>query len=302
MSTVALATAADVWRIDTDAELTAAALVDAGVDARPAVWDDPAEDWASYRLVVVRSTWDYVPRLEEFLAWADSVDAVTELANPASVIRWNTDKSYLSDLAAAGVPVVATEFLRARAGDVSRARAAIDAAATASDDGHVVVKPTVSAGSKDTVRHGPEEADRAVEHAMALLGAGRDVMVQPYLDAVDRDGETGMLFFDGEFSHAFRKGPLLQPGGAPVDGLYAEEEIGPREAAAAELQVARSALAAVADRSGSRDLLYARVDVVPGPDGTPVLLELELTEPSFFLATDAGAAARFAAAVRDRLG
>jgi glutathione synthase/RimK-type ligase-like ATP-grasp enzyme len=299
---VALATAASVWRTDTDADLTLDALHDAGVDARPAVWDDPAEDWAAYRLVVVRSTWDYVPRLAEFLAWADRVEAATELANPASVIRWNTDKSYLNDLAAAGVPVVATEFLRAGTDAEAHARAAVGAAVAASRDGHVVVKPTVSAGSKDTVRHGPEEAGRAVTHAVALLEAGRDVMVQPYLDAVDRDGETGMLFFGGDFSHAFRKGALLEPGGAPVDGLYAEEEIGPREASAADQAVARSALSAVTARLAATagDLLYARVDIVPGADGSPVLLELELTEPSFFLATDPASAGRFARAVLDR--
>ncbi len=297
---IALATAEDVWREDTDATLTQAALDAVGVAARPAVWDDPTEDWASFDLVVVRSTWDYVPRRHEFLAWARSVEEVTELANPAAVLRWNTDKRYLHDLGTAGVPTAPTTFLLAADLDPedSATRGVVRAAVP--DGGDVVVKPTVSAGSRDTVRHRPEHGDAAADHAIDLLAAGRDVMVQPYLEQVDSVGETGMVFLGGEFSHGFRKGPLLEPGGAPVSGLYAEEEISPRVPSAAEREVAGTVLAAVADRFGEDALLYARVDVLPGPDGTPVLLELELTEPSFFLACDGGAPVRMAHAFLDR--
>lgn len=287
---VGLATAAEVWREDTDATATQAALAAAGADAAPLVWDDPAVDWSAWDLVVVRSTWDYVPRREEFLAWAERVAAVTTLANPPAVLRWNSDKHYLADLAAAGVPVAPTTFLDAADGTDRDA-----VATTLPGDGEFVVKPAVSAGSKDTSRYAPEDHERAVEHAGALLAAGRDVMVQPYLPGVDTAGETGLVFFAGRFSHAFRKGPLLVRGAGPVSGLYAEESIGPRTATPAEREVADRVVAAATDRLGA-DLLYARVDLLPGPDGAPVLLELELCEPSFFLETDAGAAGRFAAA------
>jgi glutathione synthase/RimK-type ligase-like ATP-grasp enzyme len=297
---VALATARDVWRDDTDAALTADALRRAGVEPVPAVWDDPDVDWADFPLVVIRSTWDYAPRRDEFVVWARRLAGCTRLANPAEVVAWNTDKRYLDDLAATGVPVVPTRFVPAGADSAqAEAQAAIDAVTAGAPGADLVVKPTVSAGAKDTQRHAAGDPSAAVAHAAALATAGRGVLVQPYLDAVDDAGETGMVFFGGRFSHAFRKGPLLERGGRAVSGLYAEEDIRPRSATPAELSLAEGLLATVQDRFG--DPLYARVDVLPGPGGAPLLLELELTEPSFFLATDPRAADRFAAAVLDAL-
>jgi glutathione synthase/RimK-type ligase-like ATP-grasp enzyme len=298
---VALATAGDVWRADTDAELTTAALRRAGLDPVPAVWDDPHIDWSAFDLVVVRSTWDYAPRRDEFVAWARRVEAVSQLANRADVIAWNTDKRYLAELADAGVPVVPTRFVAADLDTDAAAAvtAAVTAVADAAAGSDLVVKPTVSAGAKDTRRHGTRDLREAIEHASSLASSGRGVMVQPYLDAVDASGETGMVAFRGRFSHAFRKGALLERGGGPVTGLYADEDIGPRAGTPAELALAAELLSSVQARFG--ELLYARVDVLPGPDGEPVLLELELTEPSFFLATDPGAADRFAAAVVEAL-
>lgn len=285
---IALATARSAWREDEDAALAQGALDAAGADASPQVWDDPEVDWGGFDLVVVRSTWDYVPRRREYLAWADRVAGVTTLANPADVLRWNTDKRYLADLAAAGVPVVPTSFLAPGAGPE-------EVLAALPHDGEFVVKPTVSAGSKDTTRYAAGDLGAASSHAGRLLGDGRHVMVQPYLGAVDTHGETGMVFVGGRFSHAFRKGPLLEVGGGPVSGLYAREAIDARTASAAELALARHVLDATGSHLGV-GLLYARVDVLPGPDGAPVLLELELTEPSFFLATDPAAPERMAAA------
>lgn len=259
---------------DTPALLVALAAL--GVDASAQVWDDPAVDWASYDLVVVRSTWDYTWRREEFLAWAGSVP---DLANPAPVLRWNTDKRYLAELAAAGVPVVPTTFV-APGEDVEPPAY------------EHVVKPTVSAGARDTRRFPAGEDSSA--HARALLADGRTVMVQPYQGAVDEAGETAVLLFDGAHSHAARKGPVLVPTLSDPDDV----SITPAGATAAQLEVARAALAVV---PWSEPLLYARVDLVPGPDGSPVLMELELTEPSLFLGTSPGAVERFAAAVRARV-
>jgi glutathione synthase/RimK-type ligase-like ATP-grasp enzyme len=280
-SAVALVTCSALPDLDPDDRLVIEPLRARGVDAVPAVWDDPAVDWSGFDLVVVRDTWDYMPRLTEFLAWADTVPA---LRNPAPVLHWNTHKGYLRDLEAAGVPVTPTTWLEPA--DEFRA-----------PEGAFVIKPAVSAGSKDTGRYGPDELDLAAEHATRLLAAGRTVMVQPYLDAVDTDGETALLFFagdDGElrFSHAARKGPMLTGPDLGSEGLYVPEEITTRTATRAQLEVAARALAAAP--SG---LLYARVDLIAGADGLPVLVELELTEPSFFLGTADGAADRFAEAV-----
>lgn len=266
---MALATAAGFWEHDRDGPLLLAALDAAGVDAAPVQWDSPA-DWHSYDLVVVRSIWDYTTRHQEFLDWAASVP---RLANRTSTLVWNTDKRYLGDLRTAGVPTVPTTFVEP--GKPYRPPAYAH-----------VVKPTVSAGARDTVRFAAGEDSTA--HAGALLAAGRPVMVQPYLDRIDEAGESALLFFGGTFSHAARKGPVLAPGAGPPH----EVAITPRAASPTERAVAEAALAAAPG-----PLLYARVDLAPGPDGEPLLMELELTEPSLFLSTSAGSAQRFAEAV-----
>jgi hypothetical protein len=299
---VAIATCREAWRADEDAPALLAALAAEGIGAVERVWDDPDVDWAAHDLVVIRSTWDYALRHDEFVAWADRVEAVTDLRNPAVVVRWNTDKRYLADLAAEGVAVTPTEFLLPDdpSGTDDEAVAARIEAAVPAHAGFVV-KPTVSAGSKDTVRYPPRIDDHAAlvtsaAQAADLLRAGRPVMVQPYLAAVDTEGETGLVFLGGEYSHAFRKGALLTVGGGPVTELYALEAISPRTATAEQRRVADEVLAAARRRTGV-DELYARVDLLPGDDGEPVLLELELTEPSFFLATDPTAPTRAARAI-----
>ena len=277
MARVALATSADWPDLDDDSALLVPALARLGVRAEPAVWDDPAVDWAAYDLVVVRSTWDYVPRRAEFLAWARGVP---RLHNPADVLAWNTDKTYLRDLAAAGVPVVPTTYVP-------------PGQAYEPPPGVVVVKPTVSASARDTERFA--DAREAAALVARLHAQGRTAMVQPYVDGVDAAGETAVLLFDGELSHGARKRALLT--GAPVD-LGDPEMMSPVAPTAAEVDVARAALAAV---PGGQPLLYARVDLVPGPDGEPVVLELELTEPSLFLRYAPGSAQRCARAVAARL-
>ena len=260
------------------------ALLDLGVRADWAVWDDPCVDWAAADLVVVRSTWDYARRRDEFLAWARSVP---RLANPVDVLAWNSDKTYLQQLADASVPVVPTTWYAPGDDPVA-------------PDGESVVKPAISAGARDTARHAGPEAARA--HAVSLLDAGRAVMVQPYLHAIDFAGETGLVWMADRFSHAFGKGALLARGTDPSGGLFVREQVGAREASAAEREVAERALDALAAVApvNRRALLYARVDLVPGPDGDPVLLELELTEPSLWFSADPEAAPRWARAVADR--
>jgi hypothetical protein len=289
MPSVILASCAPALGTDEDEPLLLAALADAGVAAGVADWADPSVDWAAADAVVVRSTWDYAPRRDEFLAWAHKVQAATRLFNPADVLAWNTDKRYLAGFADAGIPIVPTAW--AATGDE------LPAALDRWDD--LVVKPTVSAGARDTARFRPGERDAAGGFAADILASGRSVMVQPYLERLDADGETGLVYLDGVYSHAFRKGALLA--GAPLGpGLYAEEEIAARDATAAQRALGDAVLAVTADRTGDAPL-YARVDLVPGPDGEPVLIELELTEPSLFLTTDAGAAARVAAAIAARV-
>lgn len=281
---VALVSARQHLDLDEDLAPLAAALADAGVAVDVACWDDPEVPWPSFDLAVLRSPWDYAPRYAEFLAWLDRTSAVTHVLNRPEVVRWTTDKRYLVALAAAGVPVVPTQVIEPG-----------DALPDAWFDGEVVVKPVVSAGSKNTARHTDPGAAR--RHAAELLAAGRAVLVQPYQAGVDADGETAMVFFDGELSHGLRKGPILAADAPPTDAPFAEEDMSARVPTPAERALAAAALAAAPP-----DLLYARVDCIPGPDGEPVLLELELAEPSFFVQYAPGAAERFAACVVRRLG
>jgi hypothetical protein len=280
---LAIVTCAAFADLDPENQILRAALLARGAVADACVWDDPAVDWGSYDLVVLRSPWDYSERRDQFVAWADSVP---RLVNPAPVVRWNTDKRHLRSLAERGVPVVPTSWLEPG-----------DAVALPSH-GEFVVKPAVSAGARDTGRYDagdPGQLALARELAARLLAAGSTVMVQPYLTGIDTAGETALLFLGGEFSHAIRKGPILAGPYAEGTPVRPGDTITPRTPSDAEHAVALQALAAArACVPEAADSAYARVDLVPGPDGSPVVLELELTEPSLFLDHADGSADRLA--------
>lgn len=278
MPTLALATAIAAAGLDEDLEPLLAACTGAGIDTHVVAWDDPTVSWARFDAVLLRSTWDYTQRLAEFLAWCERVAAVTVLFNPPAIVRWNTDKRYLADVAQAGAAVIESVFVTPG-----------DAADAFPDYEEFVVKPTVSAGSRDTRRYLRADRAEAIAHVQRLIDADRAVLVQPYQHGVDAAGETALLFFDNQFSHAIRKGPLLRCGEDPTRALFAAEHITARVPSAAEQALARQVLDAIPHGQP----LYARVDLLPSPDG-PKLLELELTEPSLFLATSPDAAARFA--------
>jgi glutathione synthase/RimK-type ligase-like ATP-grasp enzyme len=271
---VALATCAEVAEGDEDAPALVAALAERGVAAASAVWDDAPVAWTAFDLVVVRSTWDYAERRDDFLAWAASLPRVL---NPVPVLRRNTDKRYLRELARADVPVVPTKFLE-------------PGESFGTPSGGYVVKPAVSAGSRHAARY--EAGESADAHVSRLHAMGRTVMVQPYLNGIDDEGETMLIYLAGSYSHAVRKAPLLRPGQRPAAGLYLEEDIRATEPTALQRDAANRALRAL----NSDGLLQARVDLVPANDG-PVVLEVELTEPSLYLGYAADATERFADAI-----
>lgn len=279
---------------DEDLALLSAALEQRGAEVAVVDWGDDAVDLARFTVAILRSTWDYTQRLADFLRWAERADAATQLLNPLAIVRWNTDKHYLRDLAERGVPVVPSAFI---APD-SDAAAVLDAFLPAhADSAEFVVKPTVGAGSRDAQRYLRSERAAMIAHAERLTQAGRSVMLQPYLARVDARGETSLLYFDGAFSHAIRKGQLLVRGQPPTRALFAPEHIQPRTPSAAEYAVAERALKAI---PSSQPLLYARVDLLEDEAGQPRVLELELTEPSVFLRYGSGATERMADAVMAR--
>ncbi|MEU7498554.1 hypothetical protein AB0B52_15950 [Streptomyces griseofuscus] len=270
---------------DADLPVLVRALNDAGARADAPYWDDPRIDWSAYDLVVVRSTWDYSWRAAEFTAWLERVARATRIANPAEVIRWNLDKRYLGELAAAGVPTVPTSYLAP--GE--------DGAPVLPTDHDYVIKPTSGAGARFAARYTPAEHETAVRHLARMHAEGFTAMVQPYLQGIDVTGERALQFFGGRLLHASRKGAVLSPG-TPYDAdKVAHPDLTPWQPTDAELAVAKKALAAVPGSAAS--LLYARVDLADGPDGTPRLMELELVEPNLFLFLHPDSLPRTAAAI-----
>ncbi|MCW2831678.1 MAG: hypothetical protein JWP31_2370 [Aeromicrobium sp.] len=275
---IAFVTSSAARAVDPDLPLLITAAADRAVTADVVTWDDPDVDWHTYDAVVIRSCWDYLARRDEFLTWAASVP---RLSNRHDVLAWNTDKSYLRQLSEAGVPVIETRWNVAPGDDIG-------------DHDEWVVKPTISAGSRDTARWGTR--DEVWAHSAELVAAGRTSMTQPYISSVDDEGETAVLHFGGDFSHAIRKGPLLEAGEGVRQDRDSRESISPRTPSAAQRDIADLALRVAQDITGAA-FLYARVDLVTAADGSPLVIELELTEPSVFLPWADGGAGRFVDAV-----
>jgi hypothetical protein len=275
---VALASCLDLPEPDPDAALLAAALERAGLRSEVLAWDDPAADWSRARVTVLRSTWNYPLDHRGFLRWAERVDRVSRLWNPLETLRFSTHKSYLLDLESAGVPIVPTVLLRR--GSARR----LDDIREERGWGDVVVKPAVSAASWRTMRVTAAHAAEGARHLEALV-AERDTLVQLYLPSVEDHGERALIWIDGALTHAVRKSPRF----AGQDEAVSPEAV---PISSTEAHLARRALDAAAG-----PLLYARIDVAPDPSGVPVVMELELVEPSLFFSQSSAALERFVAAL-----
>ncbi len=286
---IALVSARAARDVDEDLPPLVAALRSSGAEVRVVDWDDASVDWQAFEIALLRSTWDYSMRLAEFLAWSERVAQLTRLSNSLPVVRWNTDKHYLAELAKAGVPTIPTEFVEPGQ-DAAEALRGFEARYGTDE---LVVKPAVGSGSRDAQRHRLTERAAITAHIRRLVDEGRSVLLQPYLERVDAHGETALIYFAGRFSHAIRKDALLRSGESPTDQLFAAESISPRTPTAEELSVGEQALRAIP----FGPLLYARVDLVRDAMDAPCVLELELTEPSVFLLYAPGSAERFATAI-----
>jgi glutathione synthase/RimK-type ligase-like ATP-grasp enzyme len=240
-----------------------------GTEAVWAIWDDPRVDWGAFDLVVVRCTWDYPEHLEAFRAWVQTTAMSSVLVNPPRIILGNLHKGYLSDLGADAVPTV-----------VVPAGMTIDLVALGWPS--VVVKPAVAVGGNGAVC-GATQRDL---DALTLTPRGAiDVVVQPYLDSVERDGEISIVCLDGQPSHAVRKKPAV-----------GEFRIHEHRGGTVELVPLRPDHAALASRILDRLPLQpaiARVDLVPYGDRAYVM-ELELVEPYLWLELAPEAADRLA--------
>lgn len=276
MTRLRIATCKQLPEPDPDEAALGAALTAAGIDFELLGWDDPDADWDAPGPTLIRSTWNYPLAPDAFTAWLERVAAAGPLLNPPDVLRTNLRKRYLLDLAARGVPVVPTTLVEP--GAALPALAAIAAGAP-----RVVIKPEIGAGSLGTRRFAPDDP-AALVHLAELLQAGA-ALLQPYVASVDHYGERSMIWFDGQLSHAIRKTPRFLGDAENVDGPF---PIAPDERALAD-----AALAPIASR-----IYYARVDLARDASGAPMIMELELIEPSLFFAKHPGSADRFVAGLQ----
>ena len=288
MPHIALVTAQAARATDEDLAPLESAFDKAGAHVSIVDWDNVAVDWSQFDLTVLRSCWDYTERYVEFLIWAERISHLTRLLNPFEVVRWNTDKHYLAELEKAGIAIVPSRFIEPDSDVAAELHSFFD---TQADCAELVVKPAIGAGSRDTQRHARGQVTAIAVHVERLLKADRSVLLQPYLDRVDEAGETALIHFNGRYSHAIRKGALLRKNEGPTAELYAPEQIDVREPAPEERALATAVLAALPFADAPA---YARVDLIRAADGKPVLLELELAEPSLFFLHAPGSAERFA--------
>ena len=258
-----------------DDETLLAALRARGVAVSWQPWDDAAFPWNEMDLIVARTVWDYSLRHDEFIGWLDGLTVAVE--NDPDLLRWNSDKRYLDDLLEEGLPVVPTRFVE-------------PGAEPPPINGEVVIKPTISAGGRLTGRFSPASTTAARELIAAIGAAGKTAMVQPYLAAVEGRGETAVVMIDGEVSHVLRKGVILAPDEvAPVrsdslgvaESMYDPGLVVTATATGAELELAKRILGEVRRRFAVTPLI-ARVDMLAGSEGEPVLLELEAIEPNLY--------------------
>ena len=269
-----IATCATLPEPDVDEEPLAAALAAAGIDAALVAWDDPRADWDAPIPTILRSTWNYALAVDAFLAWVDRAAAAAPLWNPPAVVNANVHKRYLLELAARGVPVVPTTLVeRGQTAPIPRAR--------------IVIKPEVGAGSLNAKTFERDRGDAAALHLHDLTRTGA-ALIQPYLHSVDDYGERSLMWIDGELTHAIRKTPRFAGDAERIDGPFAIADD--------ERAVAEAALAPYVDQ-----ILYGRVDVARDDAGKPVVMELELVEPSLFFARHPPALDRYIAGLKRRL-
>lgn len=284
---VALATCLELPEADADTPLLVAALQRAGIEARVLAWDDPRVDWSRARLTILRATWNYPLVADRFAAWVRDTARVTELWNPPPLVAWNLHKRYLVELVAHGVEVVPTELVergsRVSLAEILERRGWSD----------VILKPAISASSMGTARVLATDLERGDAHLRGLLARG-DALVQRYVSTVEDYGERSLVWVEGEITHAVRKRRRLE----------GEEESVSQSAvpmAAAELDLARRAVD-VARELGGAAPMYARIDLAPDPaSGRPLVMELELIEPSLYFSRGPAALDRMVAAVAARL-
>lgn len=302
---IALATCRSLPSHERDDLPLLAALRERGVEVEPLVWDDDTVEWSRFDAVLLRSTWDYQDKHAQFVAWAQRVAECTRLFNPAPLVAWNTHKQYLRELEQHGVPLAETEWFAA--GHHLHHEHDLAAAVRARGITRGFLKPLVGANARSTLRFDatdPTELAAAQAHLASLIGRV-DMMLQPYLASVEREGELSGIFFDGALSHAVRKVPAAGDYRVQDDWGAHDEPVVLEPEAIAVCEQTFAGMAACFRQRGwdiPLPLLYARVDLLRDDAGRWVLNELEIVEPSLFFRHGPMAAHTLARALLSRLG
>ena len=282
---VALATSPELPDLHHDDRRLLESLRAEGVDARPVVWDDVGTAWENVGVCVIRSVWDYAQRYEHFIDWVDHVASASIILNPAPLVRWNCNKSYLADVADRGVPIVPGKWFAA--GTRVKLRSLMESEGWS----NAVLKPAIAAAgyrlrlvTQETLKEGQRHAD--------FLSSEGDFLVQKFLGDVVERGELSMIFVEGWFTHAVLK--RSAPGEIKVHEEYGGTDV-PVVPTADELAIARKAVAGLAEPA-----LYARVDLLSDGERTYVS-ELEVIEPELFLRYSEEAVRRLTAGITGAL-
>lgn len=281
MRRIAIATADfDDVNFDPDGPILIDALAEVDLEGSMCVWDDESVAWSDFDLTVIRSTWDYTDDLPGYLAWARGIP---RLLNPYPIIEYSTDKHYLGDLARHSHRIVPTTFCDVGDQPVF-------------PEGPFVVKPTIGRGAIGAEKYRHDEHERALAHVRLRHANGQDVMIQPYVSSIDDDGERALVFIDGSFSHAMTKAAMLNTPAEVRDALFRRRQMSVAQGEPDAVAFAE----AVMNEEALRGILYGRVDLVRMSEGWAIM-ELELVEPSLFLAYDDHAPGKLAHAIRARI-
>lgn len=296
---ITLVTSAEMPNLYKDEAGLLDALSDRGADPRIAIWNDPGEDWSDAGVCVVRSVSDYATDREGFLRWADSIP---RLLNHADILRWNSDKHYMIDLAERGLPVIPTTWLEP---DQHLSKQQVHSRFPAMGD--FVVKPAVSSGVRDIGRYTANDTNQrqsAILQAAAELGEGRSVMVQRYMEEIDVHGEISMVFFNGLVSHSVEKRAMLHPATVTEDSVH-EAVVTAQQATEEQWrwgEEIRGILHSyVRDRMGrDEQFLFNRVDLVPDGRGSFMVMEISMVDADLYLSATPDALGNFADAITVR--
>lgn len=254
------------------------AFAEKGMTVVDIAWDDPDADWGSFGAAIIGTTWDYWDRIDEFLGTLEAIGKQTRLFNSAEMVRWNSRKTYLKDLESKGARLIPTLWMDEVTPDA--ASRAFDA--LGSDD--LVFKRQIGAGARDQFR---------LKRGEAIPTAAYPMMVQPFLNMIQVEGEISFIFIDGQFCHALIK--------RAADGDYRiQSEYGGQEepiVPSSQDQAAAQAIIGTLDQTP----LYGRVDMLRAEDGQLLLMELELIEPYLYPIEGPELGRRMAAAVAREL-